>query len=74
MLTQDIEKKQLFVPMKDSLSSMSCHLGLCNVPTTLQHLMNLIVAGLPWSSGLVSLDDIIITGKTVNLNKLCQSV
>ena len=38
--------------------------GLCNTPATFQRLMDLVLAGLQWSSCLVYLDDIIVTGKT----------
>ena len=38
--------------------------GLCNGPATFQRLMNLLLAGIQWSSCLVYLDDIIVLGKT----------
>ena len=38
--------------------------GLCNAPATFQRLMDMILAGVQWSSCLVYLDDIIIVGKT----------
>ena len=38
--------------------------GLCNAPATFQRLMDMILAGLQWSSCLVYLDDVIIIGKT----------
>ncbi len=38
--------------------------GLCNAPATFQRLMDLILAGLQWTSCLVYLDDVIIVGKT----------
>ena len=38
--------------------------GLCNAPATFQQLMDLVLAGLQWSSCLVYLDDIIIVGRT----------
>ena len=38
--------------------------GLCNTPATFQRLKDLVLAGLQWSSCLVYLDDIIVTGKT----------
>ena len=37
--------------------------GLCNAPAIFQCLMDLVLAGLQWSSCLVYLDDIIILGK-----------
>ena len=38
--------------------------GLCNAPVTFQRLMDLMLAGLQWSSCLVYLDDVIILGRT----------
>ena len=38
--------------------------GLCNGPATFQRLINLLLAGIQWSSCLVYLDDIIVLGKT----------
>ena len=38
--------------------------GLCNGPATFQRLMNLLLAGVQWSSCLVYLDDIIVLGRT----------
>ena len=38
--------------------------GLCNAPATFQRLMDMVLAGLQWSSCLVYLDDIIVIGKT----------
>ena len=47
---------------------------LCNAPATFQCLMNSVLAGLPWNSCLVYLDDIIVTGRTfsTHLGNLCQ--
>ena len=36
--------------------------GLCNVPASFQHLMDLVLTGLQWTQCLVYLDDIIILG------------
>ena len=38
--------------------------GLCNVPATFKHLMDIVLAGAKWSTCLVYLDDIVIVGKT----------
>ena len=38
--------------------------GLCNGLATFQRLMNLLLAGVQWSSCLVYLDDLIVLGKT----------
>ena len=37
--------------------------GLCNAPATFQRLMDLVLAGLPWASCLVYLDDIVVLGR-----------
>ncbi|CAH1253110.1 RTL1 [Branchiostoma lanceolatum] len=39
-------------------------MGLCNSPATFERLMDLVLAGLCWSSCLVYLDDIIVFGRT----------
>ena len=38
--------------------------GLCNAPATFQRLMDLLLAGVQWSTCLVYIDDIVIPGKT----------
>ena len=38
--------------------------GLCNAPATCQRLMDMVLAGVKWSSCLVYMDDIVIMGKT----------
>lgn len=38
--------------------------GLCNSPSTFQRLMDLMLADLQWATCLVSLDDIIVFGRT----------
>ena len=52
--------------------------GLCNVPATFQRLMDLILAGVQWSTCLVYIDDIVIPRKTFeermrNLRVVLQS-
>ena len=37
--------------------------GLCNAPATFQHIMDSVLAGLQWSSCLVYVDDVVITGE-----------
>ena len=53
--------------------------GLCNAPATFQRLMNSVLAGLPWNSCLVYLDDIIVKGRTFpdhldNLSQVFQRI
>jgi hypothetical protein len=38
--------------------------GLCNAPSTLQRLMDLVLAGLQWSHCLVYIDDVVILGRS----------
>ncbi|KAL6471884.1 hypothetical protein MHYP_G00205340 [Metynnis hypsauchen] len=38
--------------------------SLCNAPSTFQHLMELVLADLQWTSCLIYLDDIIVFGRT----------
>jgi hypothetical protein len=42
--------------------------GLCNAPSTFQRLMELVLAGLHWSTCLVYLDDIIIYSRTIDVH------
>ena len=46
--------------------------GLCNAPATFQHLMDMVLMGLQWTSCIVYIDNIIIVGKDFNdhLNNL----
>ena len=45
--------------------------GLCNAPATFQRLMDLVLAGLQWSTCLVYLDDVVIAGKTFKEHISC---
>ena len=42
--------------------------GLCNTPATFERLMDLVLKGLPWTTCLVYLDDILIHGKSFTDN------
>ena len=39
--------------------------GLCNTPATFQRLMDMVLAGVKWSSCLVYIDDSVIMGKNL---------
>ncbi len=57
---RDREKTAFCTP--DRLNVMP--LGLSNAPATFQRLMEMVLAGLQWSTCLVYLDDLVIMGKT----------
>lgn len=66
-------RKQLFHHLK------VMPFGLCNAPSTFQHLMETVLAGLHWLICLVYLDDIIIHSRTfedhlINLRKVLQQL
>ena len=47
--------------------------GLCNAPATFERLMEQVLAGLPWSVAMVYIDDILVSGCTIDdhlLNRL----
>ena len=48
--------------------------GLCNAPATFERLMELVLAGLPWSVCLLYLDDILVHAKTFEdeIANLCK--
>lgn len=41
-------------------------MGLKNAPATYQHLMKMVLCGLPWKTCLVYLDDVLIYSRTFN--------
>ena len=53
-------EKTAFCTYEDLYEFKVIPFGLCNVPATFQHLMDMILAGLQWSQCLVYLDDVII--------------
>ena len=48
--------------------------GLCNAAATFERLMELVIAGLPWSVCLLYLDDILVHAKTFQeeIANLCE--
>ncbi|CAK8694208.1 unnamed protein product [Clavelina lepadiformis] len=40
--------------------------GLCNAPSTFQHLMRVVLNGVEWNGAIAYLDDIIVYGRTFN--------
>ena len=58
------EKKTAFCTTEGLFDFNVMPFGLCNAPATFQRLMDMVLAGLQWSSCLVYLDDIIVIGKT----------
>ena len=48
--------------------------GLCNAPATYQYLIELVLAGLHWTTCLVYLDDIIVFCKNLEKHFLLQEV
>ena len=48
--------------------------SLCNVPATFERLMKSVLSGLPWTTCLIYLDDILVHGKTFDeeILHLCE--
>ena len=59
------KKKTAFATVDGLLNFKVMPYGLCNSGATFQRLMELILAGLHWSTGLLYVDDIICLSKTV---------
>jgi hypothetical protein len=59
------EKTAFSVPRRGHFQFKVMPFGLCNAPATFERLMENVLRGLQWERCLVYLDDIIVTGKTV---------
>jgi transposase InsO family protein len=65
-LAEDAKEKTAFsVPRRGHFQFKVMPFGLCNAPASFERLMEQILRGLQWDRCLVYLDDIIVTGKTV---------
>ena len=60
----DDEEKTAFCTSDDLFEFKVMPFGLCNAPATFQRLMDMILAGLQWTTCLVYLDDVIVLGCT----------
>ena len=58
------KQKTTFCTTEDLYEFNAMPFRLCNAPATFQQLMDMVLAGIQWSSCLVYLDDIIVVGKT----------
>ncbi len=58
------QEKTAFTTKEGLYESKVMPFGLCNAPATFQRLMDLVLAGVQWTSWLVYQDDIIIFGRT----------
>ena len=63
-LDQDDRKKTAFISRKGLFEFKVLPFGLCNAPATFERLVEIVLAGLHWTTCLVYLDDIIVCGKT----------
>ena len=60
----DDKDKTAFTTGKGLWNFRTMPFGLCNAPATFERLMDLVLKGLPWTTCLVYLDDILIHGKS----------
>ena len=63
-LTEEAKKKTAFCIPGGLYQFKVLSFGLCNAPGTFERLMESVLAGLPWKTCLVYIDDVIIFSKT----------
>ena len=64
---EDAVRKSAFV-VRNGLYQWRCMpFGLCKAPATFERLMDRVMAGLQWDILLIYLDDVIVFGKTVEV-------
>ena len=63
-MSEKDREKTAFVTREGLFEFKVMPFGLCNAPATFQRLMDLVLAGIHWSSCLVYIDDIVIMGQT----------
>jgi len=63
-MSPDDQEKTAFCTTHGLFEFKVMPFGLCNAPATFQRLMDMVLAGLLWTSCLVYLDDAVIIGKT----------
>ena len=56
--------KAAFITKHGLFEHVKMGFGLCNVPATFEHTMNLVLSGLTWKSVISYLDDIIVLGNS----------
>jgi hypothetical protein len=68
----DPDKKDCILDESRAIAVQSCHFGICNTPATFEKLIETVLRGLTYESSLVYLDDIIMSGRTLqdHLRKL----
>ena len=66
-LDDDAKEKTSFTTGDGLWQFVVMPFGLCNAPATFERLMEMVLVGLPWSTCLVYLDDIIVHAKTFDL-------
>ena len=64
-MSLDAKRKAAFLTNEGLFQFRVMPFGLCNAPTTFEHLMDRVLCGMRWSRCLVYLDDVISFGGTI---------